>query len=222
MGIEAVFAAITPNELAMFQADPSLAYGQILIDMSMQLPAGLADTGGLKESIQKTMLDMEEAMQKLGVDVSDTAKNAYTQTFSALIEQGEKTPEEKRKFFSLHKDWHVLHYALNGTGEGGQKPLALAILGGTNLPRNEPVDYGPLRYLLPAEVAEVADSLSKIDPRSLIDALDQEDAKSKKVYLAHRMDDRDEWSHLPELFEEFRSFYKEAAKNGNAMLLKII
>ena len=41
-----------------------------------------------------------------------------------LLKQQEKRAAENRRF-SLRKDWHVLHYALNGTTKGGNGPLGV-------------------------------------------------------------------------------------------------
>jgi hypothetical protein len=84
------------------------------------------------------------------------------------------------------------------------------------------MDYGPARYLTPEQVKEVSDALEKIEPASLLSRLDYEDAKKKQIYLDHTLNDLDNWSYLPELFEEFRNFYSDAAELGNGMLMKIV
>lgn len=125
--------------------------------------------------------------------------------------------------FSLEKDWHVLHYVLNGTAKGGKGPLADAILGGGELrSRDGREDYGPLRYLTSQQVKEVSAELAKVDAKKLLDRLDAQDAERRQIYLAETLDDLDGWSYLPELFEKFRKFYADAAERGNAMLLKIV
>lgn len=125
--------------------------------------------------------------------------------------------------FSLEKDWHMLHYALNGTAEGGNGPLADAILGGSELRSHDGrEDYGPIRYLTPQQVKQTAAELVKVDAKKLLDKLDANEAKSRQIYLAETLDDLESWSYFPELFEKFRGFYAEAAKKGNAMLLKIV
>ena len=164
---------------------------------------------------------------KLEESINRIAAAMYTQR-----EQWQGTSREVRSklaakinldLFSLEKDWHVMHYALNGTADGGKGPLADAILGGTELRSHDGrEDYGPLRYLTPQQVRETSAALAKVDAQKLLDKLDPNDAEAKQIYLAETLDDLEGWSYLPELFEKFRTFYAKAAEKGNAMLLKIV
>lgn len=83
----------------------------------------------------------------------------------------------ERKTFSLQKDWHVLHHALNGTHDGGETILGQAVLGGKDIPDNNQVmGYGPLRYLEPQQVKKVAEALADVDPQRLLSKLNRRDA----------------------------------------------
>src|SRR6516225_99095 len=58
-----------------------------------------------------------------------------------------KASNEPRKQLSLEKDWHFLHYMLNGTVEGGTAPLSQVVLGGTEIANPDGLrDYDTLRY----------------------------------------------------------------------------
>jgi hypothetical protein len=143
------------------------------------------------------------------------------QTKSVALQAGESKPP--RNVFSLDKDWHIFHYVLNGTAHGGDGPLADAVLGGREIPDVEGVmGYGPLRYLEPNQVQSVADALAGVNPTRLLSKLDLRDAQAKKIYLSHTLSNLTDWSHFPGLFEEFRAFYGDAARQGNAMLFSIM
>jgi hypothetical protein len=128
----------------------------------------------------------------------------------------------ERKQFSLEKDWHVLHYALNGTHDGGTTALADAILGGEEIPDLDRTSgYGPFRFLRPEQVADVAAALAEVHPEELLSRLNHKDAEAKQIYLAHTLDDLADWEYLPELFVSFRDFYADTARSDNAMILAI-
>ncbi|MGA8216613.1 MAG: YfbM family protein [Candidatus Sulfotelmatobacter sp.] len=131
-------------------------------------------------------------------------------------------PEADKKECSLNKDWHVLHYALNGTAEGGDAPLGFVVFGDKEFPEMEDVDYGPARYLSPEQVRQVSAALQNIEPKSLLSKLNYEDAKKKRIYLDHTLNDLGNWTYLPELFIELRKFYSDAAEHGNGMIMKIL
>jgi hypothetical protein len=130
--------------------------------------------------------------------------------------------QEEKKQFSLDKDWHVLHYALNGTAEGGHAPLGFVVFGDKALPEMDDVDYGPARYLTPEQVRQVSAALQNIEPESLLSKLDYEDAKKKRIYLDHTLNDLRNWARLPGLFAALRRFYLDAADHGNGMIMKIL
>jgi Domain of unknown function (DUF1877) len=126
-----------------------------------------------------------------------------------------------RKPFSLEKDWHVLHFALNGTHDGSTSALADAILGGAEIPDIERVSgYGPLRYLQPEQVTAVAAAIAEVHPEGLTSRLNYADAQAEKIYLAHTLENLADW-YLPALFISFRDFYANAARSGDAVILSI-
>jgi hypothetical protein len=228
MGMEAAFAQITAKELTRFKKKPDLAYEQIVPELSSVLPEGLGDVEGFTESLEKTLRkqqqSLEEALKRTGdAKALKQGKAEFEKMAGHMLAQAKnqrQKSEGNRRFFSLQKYWHVLHYVLNGTGEAGDTPLGKCILGGTEFPI--PADYGPLRYLTDSEVKEIAAALKKVDPKSLLLKLNRRDAESKRVYLARNMDNVGQWDYLPELFEDFRKFYQSAADDESAMLLKIV
>src|SRR5262249_10638322 len=122
----------------------------------------------------------------------------------------------------LEKDWHMLHYLLNGTRSGGSGPLAEAVLGGAEIPDVDGVmGCGPLHYLTVEQVSRIAAALAHVTPKELFARFDQQDAIAKQIYLAEFMNSRSNWSYFTGFFEAFRDFYQDAAMSGNAMLLQI-
>jgi hypothetical protein len=221
MGMEAAFARITPEELKRFQKNPALAYEQILPDLASIIPDGMGEIAGFADQLEKTFQAQRKTFKNLpDPAVAAKAQAEFEKIASQMLKQAKGHHNSRAKLFSLYKDWHVLHYALTGKSDAGETPIEKSILGGTEFPI--PADYGPLRYLTSQEVKEIAKALETVNPDSLISKLDRKDAESKRIYLAHNLDDQEEWSDLPELFDKFRSFYRDAAKNGDAMLLKIV
>jgi len=214
--MEVVLVQATPAQLREFESDPQLAYEYVTGD-----PGGsdeFARMQGIAEATFNRMglpADLREKAEQELRSIGYKGAKAGPQLAKA------SKPQPAKKEFSLNKDWHVLHYALNGTAEGGDGPLAFAVFGDKELRMDEDVDYGPPRYLSPAQVREVAAALQKIEPASLLSRLDYADAKRKQIYLDHTLRDLKEWGYLPEFFEDFRNFYADAAKLGNGMIMKI-
>jgi hypothetical protein len=183
--------------------------------------------------ILETIEKMRKKTAKAGTsaEARRTLKKSARDAYSKCQQAIEELPfgalptdesERSRKQFRLEKDWHVLHYAMNGTAKAAKGPLGQAVLGGKGITALIGImSTGPLRYLEPKEVKAIAKALAKIDPDQLLPKLDTEDAEAKHIYLAETLEDLSGWSYFPKFFRQFRSFYTDAARNGNAMLLSI-
>lgn len=217
MGMESVLVQATPSQLEEFQENPRFVYEYVTGD------PGEGDEFARMEAIARATFNrmgipahMRQAMEsqfraRAGMSMKPAEHTATPQE-----------PEADKKEFSLNKDWHVLHYALNGTTEGGDAPLGFVVFGDKEFPEMEDVDYGPARYLSPEQVRQVSAALQNIEPKSLLSKLNYEDAKRKRIYLDHTLNDLGNWTHLPELFIELRKFYLDAAEHGNGMIMKIL
>lgn len=221
MGMEAVLVQITDDQLQEFQQNPRLAYKYVTGD------PGEGDELERMEAIARATFDrmkipehMREVMRE-AVEKQLQGMTAHKMKGPELI-RPKPAPEAEKLQFSLHKDWHVLHYALNGTAEGGNGPLRFAVFGDQEFSGMDGVDYGPARYLTPEQVKGVSAALQQVDPSSLLSKLSYEDARKKRIYLDHTLDDLSNWSYLPEFFVEFRNFYSDAAERGNGMIMKIV
>jgi len=216
MGMQFYLEQITPEQVAEFNENPAAAYeyhGSGADDEAADALEQMAAMGAREDIPPEHKARIEEARVQF---------QALLAAFGRPARKGPVLVVPERRKFSLQKDWHVLHYALNGTNEGGTGSLADAILGGKVIPDHDHVmGYGPLRCLDARQVKAVAEALAEVDPQGLLAKLDMKDAEAKKIYLAHTLDDLDDWSYLPDLFKDFRAFYADAAERGNGMLLSI-
>jgi len=215
MGMETTLEQVTPQQLAEFLEHPKKAYDYWLAD-ALDNP----NLGPFLEKLAEQVKTLPPGFREQVEQVTGKMYSKMQERKGLHLVTKDPKPKPDRKRFSLEKDWHVLHYALNGTAEGGDGPLADAILGGEQIPDEEGVaDFGGIRYLSPQRVAAVAKALAKVDPDQLVSRLDRADAEAKRIYLAHTLPEG--WEYLPELFRNFRNFYEDAARSGNAMLLSI-
>ncbi len=227
MGMVAEFHQITPNQLAEFLRRPAAAYDYVL--------SPFFDNPDAAKWAEKVVAELRTKTEGFPPGVRAHVERVAGQLRNKS--QGSRGPqlvtprteaEPERKKFSLEKDWHVLHYALNGTHDGGTGPLANAILGGSEIPDVQGINsFGagstpPLRYLTPGQVQQVAAALLEVEPSGLLSKLNFADTQEKKIYLGHTLDDLESWSNLPDLFRSFRDFYSEAAGSGKGMLLSIV
>lgn len=227
MGMVAKFYQITPQQLAEFLRRPAAAYDYTLAPF-FEDPASV-------EWAQNVLAEF-----RLKTEGSPTGIHAHVERVAKALKSKSETrkrpqiakpkpePELGHRVFSLEKDWHVLHYALNGTHDGGIGPLADAILGGREIPDvGRVTSFGvasgaPLRYLVSEQVSSITAALYEVDPARLLSNLDFADAQKKEIYLWHTLDDVANWEYLPSLFGAFRDFYAEAARSGNCMLSSIV
>jgi len=226
MGMVGTFYQVTPQQLAEFLRRPAAAYDYTLSPM-LEDPAAVEWAANVLVELRKKTEGFPPGVRAQVERVAAQLESKSQARKGPQLVKPKSKPEPERRVFSLEKDWHVLHYALNGTHDGGTGPLADAILGGREIPDVEGVtSFGatssnPLRYLDSAEVSSIAAALLEVDPSQLLSKLDFADAQKEKIYLWHTLDDAANWEYLPELFVTFRDFYSEAARSGNCMLLSI-
>jgi len=121
--------------------------------------------------------------------------------------------------FDVDKAWHGMHFLLTGKSWGGDGPEAMAVLGGE--PVGEDLGYGPARYVTPAQVAEIAKSLEAISRDQLQRRFVPAELEKAEIYPQGTWEDEglEAFEYLMQGFEELVSFYRQAAANGNAVLL---
>jgi hypothetical protein len=227
MGMIAKFHQVTPQQLAEFLRHPASAYDYIQSPF-FESPDAVDWAENVLAELQSKAKGLPPVVRTQVERVAEQLRSKSQGSKGPQPVKPRPEPEPERKKFSLEKDWHVLHYALNGTHDGGTGPLADAILGGREIPDVEGVtsfgvgSSGALRYLISEQVQSIAAALLEVDPSQLFSKLDFADAQEKKIYLGHTLDDLGSWSYLPDLFRAFRDFYSEASGSGNDMLLSII
>jgi len=159
------------------------------------------------EMQQEMMKLMKEAvqMQKAG-----PAKAAAAEPLS--------TGSAAREELDLHKSWHCLHFMFTGKVEGSDgTALGDAILGGQEIGGDDAdTGYGPPRALAPAQVRSVAAALAEFPIDKKAQEFDAAAADKVGIYVAQH-----EAGELTEYFGQLRSFYEDAARQGNALLLWI-
>jgi len=115
---------------------------------------------------------------------------------------------------NLDKSWHGIHYLLTGRIDEAPPPLGNAILGGTEI--GEDLGYGPARYLTPEQVREVAQALAGITSDDFVRRFDPQKIRRASVYA---LDNDATADYCVQYFEKLVAYYRDAAAQGNAMLL---
>jgi hypothetical protein len=117
---------------------------------------------------------------------------------------------------SLEKSWHVLHYLLTGEAEEAPPPLGNAILGGTKI--GDELDYGPVRFLTPNQVREVATALASVTKEDLKQRFHLKAMMAANIFPVR---DKSELELAQDYFDDLSHCYTDAATSGDAMLLWI-
>lgn len=228
MGMEGKLRRISEFELAAYRKNPAKLYS----DLFSSPPTSLGEFSKLTAKIQdiqqsevgKRIRERAMSGQAISPEDSEALKAAMSEVFSGVPGLPEAMEDhlpglsKDKKRLSLHKSWSVLNFLLTGKSmEPGDSPIAQAILGGTEIPDvNKVMGYGPVRYLLPADVHRVSQVLDDFPIQQKAAEYDPERAEAAKVYLPHHSAEE-----LTEYFEALREFYSLAARNIEAVLLWI-
>lgn len=126
--------------------------------------------------------------------------------------------DEPSNYYDVDKAWHGIHYLLTGAADGGEEPLALAVLGGKEF--GPEVGYGSARFLVPSQVAQVAEALSRLDRAALLARFDPKDMEAKEIYPEPIWvrDGVEAFDYLIENYEPLVVLYRDAAARGEGML----
>lgn len=147
------------------------------------------------------------------------------QTLQSLLEDPEKLVEllypdddsDPPNSTDVDKAWHGLHYLLTGEAEGGEEPLSLAILEGTEI--GPEFDFGPARYLTAEEVKAVAQALAALTLEALAQRYNPRDMREKDIYPEIWEDgDPESVGYLLQFFPTLQQFYADAAARGDAVI----
>jgi len=132
----------------------------------------------------------------------------------------DETSSDMASHLDIDKTWQAIHFLLTGDAWKGTPPLSNAVLGGTEL-SDEDVGYGPARYLSASEVADVAKHLSKISQDELISRFDLNRFRESEIYPDGWVNSNEERDYITEYYLKLVSFFQDAARSGDALLLYI-
>ena len=223
---------VSEFDLAKYKKNP----GEMVRALAgSRFPGGAGNFAGLREMLQESpvikkmmelskqqkpitreeQLEAQREMMKLMKQAVQMQKEGVGKKSAGAQEAAEKPANQG---LDLHKSWHCLHFLLSGKAEDtGGTPLGEAILGGAEI-GGEQADtgYGPPRALSPKQVRAVAAALADFPIDKKAQEYDVAAAEKAGIYVAQH--DADE---LREYFVRLRSFYEDAARKGNAVLLWI-
>ena len=124
----------------------------------------------------------------------------------------------------LGKDWHALHFLLTGDPGDSLKhrsadPLHNSVMGGRSTKIS--TGYGPVRWLEPEDVREIAKALSKISVKELSRRFSANAFNAQLIYPNPEPGgwSRREVAGLFKLFPRFVKFFKDAASAGQIVLV---
>jgi hypothetical protein len=133
-------------------------------------------------------------------------------------EDGSDLPADRH--LDTDKAWHLIHFLLTGEAWGGTEPLVNAVLGGTEIGK-EDVGYGPARYLTPAQVMAAAKALADISASELWERFDLQQVRDADIYPSGWEGGDTERNYILEHFGALKGYFAEAAKKNDAMVLYI-
>jgi Domain of unknown function (DUF1877) len=164
---------------------------------------------------REQQVEMQQEMMKLMKEAVQMQKAGQAKAAAA---EPRSTGSAAREELDLHKSWHCLHFMFTGKVEGSDgTALGDAILGGQEIGGDDAdTGYGPPRALSPAQVRRVAAALAEFPIDKKAQEFDAAAADKVGIYVAQH-----EAGELTEYFGQLRSFYEDAARKGNAVLLWI-
>ena len=120
------------------------------------------------------------------------------------------------KSLNIGKAWHILHFCMTGETEGEVLPLSYAIM--TGIPIADNYIDGAV-YLLPDDVSNVADALSKLTENEIIRRFKDEAIGNPDVY--GNQWNEDDYDEFIGFFNGLKHFYQEASLIRNIILRHI-
>ena len=99
-------------------------------------------------------------------------------------DSGELPEEAQGEDIDLDKAWHGLHYLLTGTAWEGREPYCYLLSGGEQIGDAEEHDvgHGPVRILLPPQVALFSDAVQLLTPGEVHRRLNAKEMTRLDIY----------------------------------------
>jgi len=132
------------------------------------------------------------------------------------------------RVFRLEKQWHALHFLLTGDASLDPPspvppPLGNVVFGGAATPFE--TGYGPVRYLNPQEVREIADALRAIPVEELQQRFTAESFNEQEIYAYSRRPPGgwtlEDLEPLLEMYPDLVEFFGRAAETGDLVLISV-
>lgn len=129
-------------------------------------------------------------------------------------EDGETDPAHS---MDVDKAWHGIHYMLTGQAEGGEAPLAWAIMGGKEV--GDDIGLGPARLLTHVQVSMIAEALP--DEDAFKAAFDPQAMQAAGIYpdTIWMRDGTSARDYVLEYYRDLVAFYRAAAQRVDGAVL---
>ncbi len=151
----------------------------------------------------------------------DAEKLRQLRTDPSLLEEFLYPEEDDEPQYSVDVDkaWHGIHFMLTGQADGGEGPLADAVMGGEELGDDQ--GYGPARFLSAEQVRAVAHALSQLSTEEFEKGFKPEAMTAAEVYpdVIWTRDGDEALQYVLENYQVMVSFYRDAAARGDGALL---
>ena len=146
------------------------------------------------------------------------ALQSNPEAVSEFLDPEESIDDTSNSLLDIAKAWHGIDFLLYGN-ENDVPSLLNVVMGGTEI--GEDVGYGPARFLLPEQVKEANENLSILDKADLRMQFDPVALEAADIYpggwTVGEPDALFEW--LWVRLSAIREFFREAAQNGDVMLM---
>lgn len=118
----------------------------------------------------------------------------------------------------LDKTWHGIHFLLTGSDWQGEEPLCYLVKGGQAIGEVD-VGYGPARALRAEQVKQFAAALEQVPDEALRERFDAAKMMAEDIYPTIWDEGRSAREYLMEHFPELKSFVKQTADQGKALVI---
>jgi hypothetical protein len=120
----------------------------------------------------------------------------------------------------LHKAWHAIHFALNGSRLDGDEPLNFLVSEGTPVGEVD-VGFGPARVLTSAQVKAIAARLAEISPDDVAGRIDLRALDEHRIYPGNWQRDGLSVEYVVANYREMRNLLASLAARGDGLVLYI-
>jgi hypothetical protein len=156
------------------------------------------------------LLDSEDSVEEF----IDSRFPSYSDKENDVDDFGSNESELAYEGLYLDKGWHLLNYLITGDVNGGDYPLAHAIMAGHLLHES----WDTLVYSRADEVKDVAKALSDLSEEDLLKNCNNKSLIKAKIYRFPKGVNKRDLKEIMDDFHRLKKYYRNATKNGNAVL----